>query len=424
MLSGQFHSVAIDQILVDPDRQRSDLDDIPDLADSIRRRGGLIHPIVIDRDHRLVAGGRRLAACRSLGHTHIIAQYVDELDPLELHLIELEENIKRKQLPWQDECRAVAKFHEIKRKQHTDWSLADTAKAIGLSIGPTQERVSVAAEMAAGNERVLAAPKFSTAKGIVQRANERREAAALDNIDAIEAMPRPEPEAIPILTADFHEWAKTYTGPKFNFIHCDFPYGIGADKFNQGAAPTHGGYDDDKKVYWRCCDSLLDNLDRLASESCHFMFWFSMHYYDKTRSLFSSRGISFDPFPLIWTKSDGVGILPDPSRGPRRIYETAFFGSLGDRKIVRPKANAFSSQSDRSSHMSIKPEPVLAHFFEMFVDENTIFLDPTCGSGSSVRTAERLGARSVLGLERNDEFAEGARRALRNARSSRVGDGK
>jgi DNA modification methylase len=69
--------------------------------------------------------------------------------------------------------------------------------------------------------------------------------------------------------------------------------------------------------------------------------------------------------------------------------------------------------------MSIKPEPVLRHFFEMFVDESTIFLDPTCGSGSSLRAAEAAGASYVLGLERNPEFAEQANDALRRARQLR-----
>ena len=30
----------------------------------------------------------------------------------------------------------------------------------------------------------------------------------------------------------------------FNFIHCDFPYGINADGFDQGSAAEMGGYED------------------------------------------------------------------------------------------------------------------------------------------------------------------------------------
>jgi len=56
---------------------------------------------------------------------------------------------------------------------------------------------------------------------------------------------------------------------------------------------------------------------------------------------------------------------------------------------------------------------MLRHFMEMFVDENTTLLDPTCGSASALRAAESLGARHVLGLEKDEEYAKGAIR--RNA---------
>jgi hypothetical protein len=82
----------------------------------------------------------------------------------------------------------------------------------------------------------------------------------------------------PILNLDFNEWAKTYEGPLFNFVHCDFPYGINADGFNQGGAATHGGYEDTPKTYWTLVESLVANLDRLCTVDCHFMFWFSMQY--------------------------------------------------------------------------------------------------------------------------------------------------
>jgi len=67
--------------------------------------------------------------------------------------------------------------------------------------------------------------------------------------------------------------------------------------------------------------------------------------------------------------------------------------------------------------MSEKPEPVLRHFFGMLVDENTVMLDPTCGSGSAVRAAESIGAKYCLGLEINPEFADLAREALKRSRN-------
>jgi DNA modification methylase len=137
------------------------------------------------------------------------------------------------------------------------------------------------------------------------------------------------------------------------------------------------------------------------------MFWFSMKFYTPTvEFLRDNTDFTIDDFPLIWSKSDNVGILPDPSRGPRRIYETALFGYRGDRKIVQAVANSYAAPSDRSIHMSVKPVPMLRHFFRMFVDANSIVLDPTCGSGSALRAADAAGAAHVFGLEVNPEFAE------------------
>lgn len=417
MTSGQFHTAKLDQIQVDrPGRQRRELDDIEELADSINRLG-LIHPLVVTRDLQLVAGERRLNACRSLGWDSIPVQYADEVDPRTLRAIELEENVKRKALPWADECRAVHEYHVMRKEEEPEWSGVDTAKALGLSVGGTAEKLRVAEELLKGNERVVNAPKFSTAKGIVQRSDERIKTAQLAEVRG--ATPKiAEPESI--LVADFNTWAQTYDGPPFNFIHCDFPYGIGADKFNQGAAPLHGGYEDEESTYFDLLGTLSRNIDRVVAPSAHIMFWFSMHFYSSTLDFFlRNTDFRIDPFPLVWTKSDNIGILPDPQRGPRRIYETCLFGSRGDRKVVGPVSNGLSFPSQRDAHMSIKPQGMLEHFFRMFVDSSSSVLDPTCGSGGALRAAESLGAKRILGLEANPEFAERARLALKTYRQQR-----
>lgn len=408
MTSGAFKTIPLSSIQVNrEERQRRELPNIDILADSIRRLG-LIHPLVVDEEHNLVAGERRLEALKSLGWTDVPIQYLQDLDPLIRHAIELEENIKREALPWQDECRAIAEYHALRASQEPEWSQEKTGEALGLSRTHVLEKIKVAEELARGNSMVTQAPRLSVARGIVRRA-EARKADAEIHLLATPAPKEIEAPAGPILNEDFNTWSATYTGPKFNFIHCDFPYGINADKFNQGAAKLHGGYDDSEDTYWNLCASLAANLDRVAQPSCHIMFWFSMHFYAETLKFFEDHtDFIIDPFPLIWVKSDNIGIIPDPERGPRRIYEAALFGARGDRKIVRSSSNAAFLPSTRDEHMSIKSEDMLRKFFTMFVDESTVFLDPTCGSGSSVRAAAGLGARLVRGLEINPGFAERA----------------
>lgn len=418
MTSGNFHSVYVNQIkTVRADRQRKELKDIDVLADSIRRLG-LIHPLLITRDHDLVAGERRLAAVEFLGWDKVPCQYTDEIDPINYYAMELEENIKRLDLTWQEQCAAVTEYHALRKDQERGWTQEKTARALGLQQPVIAKYLGIQEEVQRGNTKIMEQPLLSTAVSIVARSNERRDLEALRGLDEHRATEKG-PDSI--LNTSFLEWAPTYSGPKFNFIHCDFPYGINTDERQQGdAVQVQGGYDDSPEVYWALLKCLCDHLDQFCSESAHLMFWFSMTYYTDTID-YITRNTDFilDPFPLIWLKSDNKGLLPDPMRGPRRIYETALFGARGDRKIVSSISNGYAAPTDRSQHLSIKPEPVLRNFFRMFVDENSIVLDPTCGSGSALRAAESLGAPHVLGLERSEEFAQRATLLLETARRLR-----
>jgi len=55
---------------------------------------------------------------------------------------------------------------------------------------------------------------------------------------------------------------------------------------------------------------------------------------------------------------------------------------------------------------------MLRHFFQMFVDNGTRMLDPTCGSGSALRAAVSAGAENVLGLEMDKEYFDVASKAF------------
>ena len=76
--------VPIDRIVVG-ERVRKDLGDIKVLAASIKEVG-LLHPIVVDADYRLIAGRRRLAACKSLGWKKIPVHIIPLKEPVAHHL--------------------------------------------------------------------------------------------------------------------------------------------------------------------------------------------------------------------------------------------------------------------------------------------------------------------------------------------------
>lgn len=420
MLSGEFETVSITSIWVNRgERIRKVItpEAVAEKAESIRRIG-LIHPLVIRRDGSLVSGETRWEALKFLGWDAVPIQWSDTLDERELLSIELEENIKRTDLTWQDQCNAMLRYHKLQTEMHDEWSYDQTADAIGVSRTTVADYLAVGKELEAKNPRVLDQKEYTVARGIVKRQTERKKQDDIsllkinlsDDDEEEEAVDETVVPASPILVADFNEWVEAYDGPSFNLIHCDFPYGIGADSFNQGAADAFGGYEDSPETYWKLVANLVKHRDKLLGTSGHIIFWFSMQWYTETLAALSEH-FWVDPYPLVWHKSDNKGTLPDPQRGPRRVYEVAFLCSHGDRKIIQSVSNTFSGPTTRiSEHMSEKSQAMLQHFMRMVVDENTRMLDPTCGGGSALRAAAALGAGSVLGLEKNEEFAENARR--------------
>ena len=430
------------------ERQRSNID-FDKLVGSIKQHG-LINPPLVRRNddtdtYILVAGERRLEACRSLGWTEISCRDADLLTPVESSILELEENVHRADLPWQDTARAIAHIHRLHLADDSEWTLGETAYALSFSRAYISENIIVEREL--GNPKISACSTLNEAYNAISRRESRvagdklEELIQLPSQQEIEkittALPTgtsggegavvvpliPSKPPLPsisetILHTSFLDWIETYSGPRFNFIHCDFPYGINKSSGKQGRGGELNNYEDSPELYELLLESFCKNIGKLASVSSHIMFWYSARNYNKTRKMFRELcpQLKWQPFPLIWVKSDNSGIAADSIRQPRHIYETALLGSFGERQLVRVGADAYQAPTDPRLHPSTKPEPMLKFFFRMLVDENTTFFDPTCGSGASLRAAEILNAKSTLGLEINFEYAEAARGELRKSR--------
>lgn len=141
--------IPISSILIE-DRQRTDLGDIDSLAASLSRLG-LIQPIIVNHERRLVAGGRRLEAAKRLGWTEIPAVFRETLSEDELQELELEENIRRKDIDWRERIIAIAKIHRLKVKRGlTDgesWGYRETGELLGVALGDVSFAINTAAEL-------------------------------------------------------------------------------------------------------------------------------------------------------------------------------------------------------------------------------------------------------------------------------------
>lgn len=456
-------------IRIAPERQRSSLAGIAELAASIQRTG-LLHAIVVrrigkgpDALYELVAGERRYRAHELLqlqGHKEfgvVRCHDLAEISEQDAKLAELEENVKRQDLHWMDHARAMKRLVSLHQSLDETLTLTKVAAEIGYDRSWLHDVLKVADALAADNPRVKAAASLQAAINVIERDSARKLDNAfngmmedLDKAEIVakepvqvegsgspaevryengEAAPLPAPtlrmasQLDAVTPADFITWSDSYTGPKFNLLHCDFPYGVGHGNSAQGGSKTYGAYDDKPEVYWELCAALCRNREKLLLRSCHIMFWFSMKWFQETKDFFAKNApdLEVQDFPLIWLKTDNKGIVPDVEREPRRIYETAFLISRGDRKIIQAVANGYPAPTNKSDaiHISEKPVPVLKHFFRMFVDEHSRVLDPTAGGGSAIVVAEDMGAEAVVGLELNPEYAAAANKRIRIARNLR-----
>jgi ParB/RepB/Spo0J family partition protein len=412
-------SIGINKISVPPRRQRKDLGDLSGLKASILALG-ILNPIVVESDrdnpgqYLLIAGERRFRSAQELDLATVPIRTIESLTPDERIRIELEENIKRKQLDWQEEAKAVELYVAINPNQ--------TQEQIAESLGVPQSYISRCVAFVRGAEEMpelKAASNLTAAVNIIKRKEQRKLDTLLDGQSLDDqllgkpAAPAAPAVALPytIQHTSFLTWASEYSGPRFNLLHCDFPYGL-----NMDSAPLQGragawasdNYDDRPELYFQLLSCLLAHKDNIIADSAHVLFWLSLNFLHETTEAFTAAGFLVHPFPFIWGKSDGKSFLPDPQRWPRRGYEAALLISRGDRKIVQAKQNIVWEPTTKTLHLSEKPVPVVQHLMSMFCDESSRVLDPTCGSGTAILAAKNLKAAFALGLEIDPQHAAGA----------------
>jgi ParB/RepB/Spo0J family partition protein len=105
-------------------RIRAEYGDMQALADSIQEYG-LLHPIVVDSQYNLIAGGRRLLACSRIGMKEIEVKVLGDLTTHELRVLELEENIKRKDLTELEKSKTIFELSVLKRKELEEKALQE-----------------------------------------------------------------------------------------------------------------------------------------------------------------------------------------------------------------------------------------------------------------------------------------------------------
>lgn len=228
--------IPLDQIAI-VERRRKDLGDIQSLIDSIKTNGQITAGVVrtatdadIDRgvDPKvtpfvLVAGGRRYAACALGGIDTFRADDFGTLPILTQKILELEENLNRKDLSWDEEVFLKEEIHNLKQQQAaaagTVWTQGDTAKELHEVQANTSRDLKLAVALRANPELKKAGSKAAAVRMVEYDRNIKERHLKLASAPLGHVSNR-------LVTADMRDFARTLPTHSIDLCFTDFPFGI------------------------------------------------------------------------------------------------------------------------------------------------------------------------------------------------------
>lgn len=392
-----MHLISVSEIIIPESRQRKNfpLEKSEELKTSIRTKG-LLNPITLRADGKtLVSGERRLRAMVELHQTDIPFTFngkkvdsgkvpftfLSELSPLELEEVELEENVVRLDISWQERAAALAKLHTLRQlqatssgKEHTTSDLIE--ELTGSREGGSFIRDTLHIARHLDDPDVAKASSQKEATKIIKKklAAEHRKSLA-------ETMQKKETPHT-IICGDALEHLKKFPDNTFDLLLTDPPYCIGADNFGGQAGISHN-YKDDGDSFYIIHETLAKESFRCCKPEAHAYVFCDFNFFSQLSLTFSMAGWNVWPRPLIWYKRNGM--LARPEHGPRYTYEVILFASKGDKKVtqVRPDLLDYGQVQDQM-HAAEKPVPLFQDLIQRSCLPGNLILDPFAGSGTTL----------------------------------------
>jgi site-specific DNA-methyltransferase (adenine-specific) len=422
-----MQAIAVSKLIITPDRQRKEFDPqaLGELSETIRTKG-LMHALVIRETPEgsvLVAGERRLRAIQdmwmlggALKHNGQVFEEgtvpfvtLGQLSPLEAEEAELEENLHRKDLTWQENAAAMAKLHRIRSAQaqaegriHT---VADTAmETKGRSDGSYQDSVRKDLIVA----KHLDNPEVAKAKSTEEafKILKRQEVTA-KNIELAQSIGR-------TFSASVHElhnmncisYMQGCEAGTFDVILTDPPYGMGAQDFGDGGgrlANSEHHYDDSYESWVALMEQWCPLSFRVTKPQAHAYVFCDLDNFHKLKELMKAAGWYVFRTPIINFKPNS-GRVPLPDEGPRRQYEIALYAIKGHKKTTAIYSDVIATvQGESFQHGAQKPVALYENLLLRSVRAGDTVLDCFAGSGTIFPAAHTHKCKAI-GIEMSKEY--------------------
>ena len=423
--------IARKDIIIPPGRQRQefDADFVGELSEGINSKGLLHAPVFreVIADGKpilhLVAGETRIRAIEMLWMTGGTLRYnnqtipegfipyvtLGQLGPLEAEEAELEENLKRKDLTWQESAAAMSRLHQLRQKQalaqgriHT---VADTAvETKGRGDGPYQNAVRKDLIVAANlhNPAVAAAKSTEEAFKIL-----KKQEASAANISLAAEVGKTYSSAVHnLLNVNCITWMKEQPHEQFDCILTDPPYGMGAQDFGDGGGKlvnSEHHYDDSYESWLALMQEWCPLAFALGKKQSHAYVFCDQANFPKLKELMEAAGWYVFRTMLIAHKPNS-GRVPLPTMGPRRQYETLLYAIKGQKNVNHIASDVISTTADANlTHGAQKPVALYVDLLKRSCKPGDKVLDAFAGSGTIFPAANELQL-IATGLEQNPEY--------------------
>jgi len=433
-------------------RIRADYGDIDGLCDSLSKYG-LMQPVVINQSKRLIAGGRRLKAHQLLNETEIAVVFYETLNDLQLRVLEVEENIQRKDFDWREKVLAIdtanteATRDAILHKDFKSWGQAETGALLGIAAGSVNSAVKLAKYIRAGDKEIVEAANAREAFQVLllrkEREGQKRLAAFItekaagssvvtakeveellhgkDSDDGffantvggsgggvspprVDELPgqsgpatRVSTQSIPLTTlvqkGDCFTLMSAMPPESVDHIITDIPYGIDMENLNN-VETVKAEHDVASNV--DDFNDFMAETYRVLRSNAFLIFWCDVHHWEKLRDAAYAVGYKVQRWPLIWDKTS-----PCQNNAAQfnwtKSAEVAMVCRKGTPTLLQAQSRSVWSGPNTNDldHPFAKPTLLWQWLLRAVALPGQTILDPYAGVGSLALAAIPLGLVAV-----------------------------
>ncbi len=415
------------------DRSRTELGDIDELVNSFKKYG-IIQTLAVSinqgatvdgKPYRLLVGGRRYEAALRAGITEVpVKIYTEELSEMQMKSIELEENLRRKDLTFIEKCKLTREIHDLQislygRKISTSsdavgHSLRDTADMLNVSHATVVNDMKLAKAMEQFPEVDWGGCKNqSDALKVLAKFEERIVRADLsDRASKIMKSSRTQKIIDSYVLGDFFEKVKGVPSNSIDLVEVDPPYAIDLPNMKKEHTINYGdSYNEiEMSAYIPFLGKVLDEAYRIMKEDSWLIFWFGPEpWFDIVYNLIKQAKFETRRLCGIWAKATGQTKHPDIYLA--QSYEMFYYARKGNAVInidKRGRSNIFAFDQvspTNKIHPTERPVPLMEELLRTFTWEGSRIVVPFAGSGNTLRAAFNL-SMFPIGYDTSKEYKD------------------